>query len=99
VKLFIRFFINSNIWAAFCVLGLALSSEILLAATNFTISLFVFFSTIFAYNFQRLVRLKKGDEHFYKDWLDNNRKVIFILMFLSGAISFYLLFGFNQAQN
>ena len=90
-----RFFINSNIWAAFCVLGLAFSTEILLGVTNFKISQFIFFSTIFAYNFQRLVRIKEGHEHFYKDWLDKNRKVIYILMFLAGAVSAYLFFDFK----
>ena len=76
MKLIIRFFINTNIWVAFCVLGLVFSAEILLGVTNFKISQFVFFSTIFAYNFQRLVRIKVGHEHFYKDWIDDKRKFI-----------------------
>ena len=96
MKSIIHFFINSNIWVAFCVLGLAISSEILLEATNSKISQFVFFSTIFAYNFQRVVRLKKGYEHFYKSWLEKNRKAIYLLMFLAGVVSTYLFLDFKS---
>ena len=95
MRLIIYFFINSNIWVACCVLGLAFSSEILLKATNFKISQFVFCSTIFAYNFHRLVRLKKGHDHFYKDWIEGNRKLIYILMILSGGVSGRLFLGFK----
>ena len=91
----IYFFINSNIWVACCVLGLAFSIEILLEAANYKISQFVFCSTIFAYNFQRLVRLKKGHDHFYKDWIESNRKLIYILMILAGGVSGHLFFGFK----
>jgi len=95
VKSFIHFFINSNIWAAFCVVALAFSTEILLAATNLKISQFVFFSTIFAYNFQRLVRLKKGHEHFYKHWIEKNSKAIYFLMLFAAGVSVYLFLGFR----
>ena len=97
MKSLIRFFINSNIWVASCVLGLVVSSEIFLETTNYEISQFVFFATIVAYNFQRIVRLKKGHEHSYKNWLDKNKKEIYILMFLAGAVSVYLFFGFKSS--
>ena len=95
MKLIIYFFINSNIWVAFCILGLIFSAEILLGTTNFKISQFVFCATILAYNFQRLVRLNKGQKHFYKDWLNNNRKLIFLLMFFAAIVSGYLFFDFK----
>ena len=95
MRLIIRFFINSNIWVAFCITGLAFSAEILLESTNFKISNFIFFSTIFAYNFQRLVRLKKGHEHSYKDWFLINRKSIYFLMFLAATVCAYLFFEFK----
>ena len=60
MKSIIHFFINSNIWVAFSVVGFALSSEKLLAATNFKLSIFVFFATILTYNFHRIIRLGKG---------------------------------------
>tara|TARA_B100001142_G_scaffold179806_2_gene179371 strand:- start:37566 stop:38378 length:813 start_codon:yes stop_codon:yes gene_type:complete len=96
VQSIIRFFINSNIWVAFCVLGLVFSAEILLEATNLKISQFVFSSTIFAYNFQRVVRLKKGHEHYYKDWLYKNVKAVYFLMLISATASAYLFFDFRS---
>ena len=95
MKLIIRFFINTNIWVAFCVLGLVFSAEILLGVTNLKISQFVFLATIFAYNFQRLVRFKKGHQHSCKDWLKHNRKLIYLLVFISATLSTYLFFDFK----
>lgn len=95
MKSIIRFLINGNIWVAFCILGLAFSTEILLETTNLKISQFIFFSTIFAYNFQRLVKLKKGQDHSYKDWLYKNQKAVYLLMFFSVAVSTYLFFDFK----
>ena len=87
MKSIILFFINSNIWVAFCSLGLAISSEVLLESTNCKVSQFIFFSTIFAYNFQRIVRLKKGGNHSYKNWVGKNKKAISESRFLVTAIS------------
>ena len=95
MKLIIRFFINSNIWVAFCILGLVFSAEILLGVTNLKISQFVFFATIFAYNFQRLVRFKKGHEHSCKDWFEHNRQLIYLLVLISATLSTYLFFHFK----
>ena len=92
----IRFFINSNIWVAFCIFGLTISSEILLESTNFKISQFVFFATIFAYNFQRIVRIRKGHSHFYKAWLDKNKHVTYCLVFIAAVLSAYLFFDFKS---
>jgi len=97
VKSIIQFCINSNIWVAFCVLGLVFSTEILLETANFKISQFVFFSTIVAYNFQRTIRMKKEHEHSSKAWLDKNRRAIYILMFLAALINLYLFFGFKSS--
>lgn len=91
----IHFFINSNIWVAFCVVGLALSSERLLETTNVKISQFIFFSTILAYNFQRIVRIRKGHEHAHKDWQNKNKNTISFLMFVSAAVSAYYFLSFK----
>ncbi len=91
----IRFLINSNIWVAFCVFSLSLSSEILLRTSNFSVSQFVFFSTLFIYNFQRSVRIFKGFNHARKDWLYKNRSVIYFLMFFSLLISSYHFSNFK----
>ena len=74
---FFLFLINSNIFVSFCVLSLALSSEFLLITSEISfpskVSQFVFFATIFTYNFQRIVRLRKSEKHSRKDWIKKNK--------------------------
>jgi len=91
----IRFLINSNIWVAFCALALSLSSEILLQTRNPTISQFVFFATLFTYNFQRVVRIKKGTIHARKNWLNKNRITVYFLIFFAFVISTFHFFNFK----
>jgi 4-hydroxybenzoate polyprenyltransferase len=97
VKSFFRFLVFSNILVAFCVLALALSTEILLGIqSNYKISQFAFFATLFAYNFQRVVRIKKGKNHIRKDWLNRHKIAIYGLMLLGGLISACLFFQFQR---
>ena len=95
MKSFIRFLIFSNIWVAFCVLSLAITSEILFSTANYKISQFVFFATIFTYNFQRIVRVKRGENHIRKHWLQANNKLLFFFVLLSGVMSSYFFFQFQ----
>ena len=97
MKSIIRFFIKSNVWVAFCTLGLTATSEILLQTTNYQISQFVFCATIFTYNFQRIIRVKKGQEHARKKWLDKNRTVVYFLMFFAVVMSSYHFFNFKSS--
>lgn len=90
-----QFFVYSNIWVSFCVLGLALSSEILLKTSNNHLLQFVFFATLFIYNFQRIVRVYKGHCHVRKAWLQKNKKVVFFLMLCSLSISLYKFIDFS----
>ncbi len=92
MKSFIRLLVFSNIWVAFCVLALALSSELLLGTANHQISKFVFFATIFTYNFQRIVRVKRGENHIRKHWLQANNKLLYLFVLLSGIMSSYFFF-------
>lgn len=89
------FFIFSNLFVAFCALALFFSSEIILESKNYQIGVFIFFSTIFTYNFQRIVRIKKGVKHVRRCWLEDNKKAIAFLITISGLISFYQLLFFN----
>ncbi len=91
----ISFCIKSNIWVAVCILGLVFSTEILLNVTNYKISLFVFFSTIFVYNFQRIVRTKTDYKLTYKFFLENNKNAIYILMSLAVIVNIYLFYSFK----
>lgn len=95
MKLIIRFLINSNIWVSFCALGLTASSEILLKTTNHSILQFVFFATLFTYNFQRIIRGKKNNIHTRETWLKQNRVVIFSLMLIASIVSFYHFINFK----
>jgi 4-hydroxybenzoate polyprenyltransferase len=95
VKSFVRFIVYSNIFVAFCVLGLSISSEILLDTANYKLSQFVFFATLFTYNFQRIVRLSKTREHARKDWLNKNKLAVFSLIVISAIMSGYSFFDFK----
>jgi len=95
IKNIFRFLIFSNLFVACCILSLFLSSEILLESKNYNLAVFVFFATIFTYNFQRIVRIKKGIQHTRKSWLENYKKTIMYLIFFSSCVSFYYFFSFN----
>ncbi|HIG33168.1 MAG TPA: hypothetical protein EYQ09_07030 [Flavobacteriales bacterium] len=98
MKSFFRFLIFSNILVAFCVLALVLSTEILLGIqVNYKVSQFVFFATLFAYNFQRVVRIKKGKHHIRKEWLNRHKIAIYSFMLLGGLISARLFFEFQPS--
>ena len=95
MKSFIQFIVFSNIWVALCVLSLTLSSEFLLSTSNYKITQFVFFATLFSYNFQRVVRIKKGLKHVRKSWLANQNIAIYLLMFCGSLVSTYQFFEFQ----
>ena len=95
MKSFVRFIVYSNIFVAFCVLGLSIGSEILLDTANYKLSQFVFFATLFTYNFQRIVRLSKTREHARKDWLNKNKLAIFFIVVISVIMSAFRFFDFK----
>ena len=96
-RLIIRFLINTNIWVAFCALALTLSSEVILQTSNPFISQFVFFATVFTYNFQRFAIIKMGSSHSKKNWLNKNRKAIYGLMFFAFIMSVYYFVNFKSS--
>ena len=95
INLILRTLINSNIFVSFCAFNLALSSEILLESSNINVSIFVFFASLFTYNFQRIVRIKKGDKHKRKKWTENNLQLIHTLIIIGAIISIYFFIKFN----
>ena len=96
---FFLFLINSNIFVSFCVLSLAISSEFLVVNSKnlfpSEVSLFVFFATIFTYNFQRIVRISKSQKHNRKDWTQKNKFLIYLVMIISSVISLYFFSKFK----
>ncbi len=96
VKSPIRLLTHSNIWVAFCALGLTLSSEIILQTSSTSIAQFVFFATIFAYNIQRIIRIKKGGIHPRKKWLIKNKMEVYFLMLIAfiGSLYYFCVLNF-----
>ena len=95
VKSLIRLVVYSNIFVAFCAFSLAISSELVLGMSNFKIRQFVFFATIFTYNFQRIVRWEKSNKYFRKKWLENNKMIIILLSFFGFVMSIYHFIEFQ----
>lgn len=85
IKKTLDFLINTNIFVALCALSLSLSSEILLGFSDNQINQFVFFSTLFSYNFQKII--KKRANHQNQIWIERNRILVYIIMIIS------LIFG------
>ena len=96
MKSIIRFLVYSNIWVALCALGLTASTEVLFGTANFKVSQFVFFATIFTYNFQRVVRLKKEKKHARKDWLNQHKIFTYFLILVGGGMSLYFFRYFKN---
>ena len=97
MKSIIRFLVYSNIWVSFCALGLTISTEVLFGTANFKVSQFVFFATICIYNFQRVVRLKKEQQHARKDWLNQYRFAVYLLILAGGLMSLYRFIDFRSS--
>ena len=95
MKSTIRFLVYSNIWVACCALGLTISTEVLFGADNFKVSQFVFFATIFTYNFQSIIKLKNQQKHDSKDWLSQHKLFIYLLILVGGFMSLYRLIDFR----
>ncbi len=95
LKNVLSWIVLTNLFVAFCVVSLAMSTELMIDSYNNKISLFVFFSTIFVYNLQRIIRLKRNHNHSQKDWIKQNFSIIMILVIISAVISSYLFFEFQ----
>lgn len=94
MKSVIRFLVYSNIFVAFCALSLTISSELLLGVSNFKVSQFVFFATLFTYNFQRIF-IEKNNKHSKKEWVENNKTIIIALSIFGLLMCMYRFFEFQ----
>ena len=84
------FFLFSNIFVAYCVVALCMSTELLLGYNSNTISLFVFFASLFTYNFQRLVLMSVlGELSFRQNFLQQNKFFLWIVTALSAVATVY----------
>lgn len=89
----------SNIWISLGAGLLTLQSFIILnLETRYETAIFVFFATLFSYNFQRLTRHKKDIEHYDSDrviWIKKNRAFLLSLTLVSGISTLGLTFLLN----
>ena len=85
-----QFFIYSNVFVSFCVLVLCQSTSIIIGVDSSHLLPFVFFSTLFVYNFHRIVRYNLNKEQSAnQDWLNKNRLFIIIITVISLFLSVY----------
>ena len=85
-----QFFIYSNVFVSFCVLVLCQSTSIIIGVDSSHLLPFVFFSTLFVYNFHRIVRYNLNKEQSAnQDWLNKNRLLIIIITVISLFLSVY----------
>ena len=89
-----RWIVFSNIFVAFCVVALNMSTEFLLDTYNCKINQFLFFSTIFTYNYQRIVKSKRKLQQ-QKHWLLGGNKILLALMLFSLLCSIFLFLQFK----
>ncbi len=87
-----RFFVYSNLYVSIATAGLVKVSELLLGIEGWTVAGFLFFSTLFAYNFQRLYKQVGHirEKSTYHLWIHNNRVSLIVLTSIAGLCSFLL---------
>ncbi len=74
-----------------------MSTEILLGRQSYTINLFVFFATLFTYNFQRLVRMDvQGELSFRQQWLQDNRGLLWGITGMSAIVTALLALSISS---
>ena len=86
----LKFCVNANILVSFASFSLYRVTELLFDFKDLNLGLFVFFSTLFAYNYMRLpVCLKKGNVQTMV--LRDNHKIIYYILFTSAVAVVFLL--------
>jgi hypothetical protein len=88
--------LHSNLYVSLCVIALCYSTDCVLGANSEHIYPFIFFATLFTYNFQRLVRL-----HDYKQtimqafWKKKNKFFMLLLTIFSALATIYFTSNFT----
>ena len=89
--------VSNNIFVAVCVLAFSISSEVLLGTVNLKINQFVFFATLFTYNFQRVVKLKQRTIDLKTDLQEKNKTSTYFIMIIAGIIIAYHFYYFKTS--
>lgn len=93
---FIHFLIFSNLWVSLAsgTLGAAFFA-INGIEINYFWLLFISSNTLIAYNLQRLFKEKWPTNSLHFKWIQNNKKTVYLLMFLSSIYSLYFTLQLN----
>tara|TARA_B100001057_G_scaffold487642_1_gene570687 strand:- start:928 stop:1797 length:870 start_codon:yes stop_codon:yes gene_type:complete len=96
LKKIVQFFIYSNVFVSFCVIALCQSTSIIIGVDSSHLLPFVFFSTLFAYNFQRILRFSSSKEQSaHLEWFNNNRPFIILITVISLSLSVHYAFNLS----
>lgn len=96
----VTFLLYSNLFVSLCVVALAIRTALVLDLNvDSSFFIFIFFSTLFTYNFQRLTRFKYK-EYSSKNviWNKSNYNISKIICLISFLISFVFIFSLNQTS-
>jgi len=92
------FFLYTNVFVSICVVALSQSTAIICGIENSGMLLFVFFSTLFSYNFQRLIRFNNHTNSSRQlIWIQNNKNFVRSLTFF--ALFFSIIYGLKLSFN
>jgi len=77
-----------------CVVALCHSTSLMIDVNTSHLLPFVFFSTLFAYNFQRLIRFRPAKlQSYHLSWINNHRIFLTFTLVSSLLLSFYFSFS------
>ena len=92
-----EFLIYSNIYVSICVVALCKSTAIVLGFSQSRILPFIFFSTLFAYNFQRLIMFNPNKiQATHLKWMTKHRNFILSITIISMILSIYYAFNLSS---
>lgn len=92
-----RFIVYSNLYVSVATAGLVKVSELLLGIGGWDVSGFLFFSTLFAYNFQRIYKQvgHVRERSKYHLWIFKYKKYLIAFTLLAGLFAFYFSLRLN----
>ena len=86
----IQFCVHTNFIVAFAALSLYMVTELLFQFQNNDLKLFVFFSTLLAYNYMRIQLLDiKDKSNLRAVWLQTNKSLFYYVLIISACFTFY----------
>lgn len=101
MKFIYRALVYSNVWVALAVTALTFITMVNMLQMNIEFILFVFGSTVFTYNYMRLVQVKGysfTERLSFKNWVFSHRREVWFLTIASGSITASVFLQLYQPQ-